>query len=255
MRLALGSDVEIFPQVLVLRVKRCRLDKLQRRRFGERLRERSVLRAPGSDQFHEEIGTSTVGGCRPPNPVHDWILDSFVGIQLAVGSQHLRLRNHIFGLTHRIMVKRLATSPHDPLGSTDSACKNQLVMTDEAIGIPVRTGLGGRHSQPLKCRFPREIGVLIVLGSKFYIFRCTRGAGSESVAAPTKTSSTLARDFSHYYLLRQHRISTHKGERSLPGAAHCPCTSGTGDQSPPSLSSDLTCPPASALVRPRTTPY
>ncbi|KZV18310.1 hypothetical protein F511_25414 [Dorcoceras hygrometricum] len=38
-----------------------------------------------------------------------------VGIQLVVGSQHLRLRNHIFGLTHRIMVKRLATSPHDPL--------------------------------------------------------------------------------------------------------------------------------------------
>ncbi|KZV44124.1 hypothetical protein F511_24610 [Dorcoceras hygrometricum] len=35
---------------------------------------------------------------------------------------------HIFGLTHRIMVKRLATSPHDPLGITDSACKNQSVM-------------------------------------------------------------------------------------------------------------------------------
>ncbi|KZV49497.1 hypothetical protein F511_28907 [Dorcoceras hygrometricum] len=26
------------------------------------------------------------------------------------------------------MVKRLATSPHDPLGITDSACKNHLVM-------------------------------------------------------------------------------------------------------------------------------
>ncbi|KZV17525.1 hypothetical protein F511_37451 [Dorcoceras hygrometricum] len=44
MRLALGSDCEICPQVLVLRVKRYRLDKLQLRRFGERLRERSVLR-------------------------------------------------------------------------------------------------------------------------------------------------------------------------------------------------------------------
>ncbi|KZV36183.1 hypothetical protein F511_20082 [Dorcoceras hygrometricum] len=44
MRLALGSDCEICPQVLVLRVKRCRLDKLQRSSFGERLRERSVLR-------------------------------------------------------------------------------------------------------------------------------------------------------------------------------------------------------------------
>ncbi|KZV15619.1 hypothetical protein F511_38623 [Dorcoceras hygrometricum] len=50
------------------------------------------------------------------------------GIQLAVGPQPLRLRNHNFGLAHRIMVKRLATSPHDPLGITDSACKNQLVV-------------------------------------------------------------------------------------------------------------------------------
>ncbi|KZV58360.1 transcription initiation factor [Dorcoceras hygrometricum] len=33
MRLALGSDCETCPQVLVLRVKRCHLDKLQRRRF------------------------------------------------------------------------------------------------------------------------------------------------------------------------------------------------------------------------------
>ncbi|KZV17917.1 hypothetical protein F511_43252 [Dorcoceras hygrometricum] len=39
------------------------------------------------------------------------------GIQLAVGPQPLRLRNHNFGLAHRIMIKRLATSPHDPLDS------------------------------------------------------------------------------------------------------------------------------------------
>ncbi|KZV38128.1 hypothetical protein F511_01655 [Dorcoceras hygrometricum] len=39
------------------------------------------------------------------------------GIQLAVGPQPLWLRNHNFGLAHRIMVKRLATSPHDPLDS------------------------------------------------------------------------------------------------------------------------------------------
>ncbi|KZV16805.1 hypothetical protein F511_36561 [Dorcoceras hygrometricum] len=38
-------------------------------------------------------------------------------IQLVVGPQPLRLRNHNFGLTYRIMVKRLATSPHDPLDS------------------------------------------------------------------------------------------------------------------------------------------
>ncbi|KZV42878.1 hypothetical protein F511_17482 [Dorcoceras hygrometricum] len=51
-----------------------------------------------------------------------------VRIQLAVGPQPLWLRNRNFGLAQRIMVKRLATSPHDPLGITDSACKNQLVV-------------------------------------------------------------------------------------------------------------------------------
>ncbi|KZV33448.1 3beta-hydroxysteroid-dehydrogenase/decarboxylase isoform [Dorcoceras hygrometricum] len=50
------------------------------------------------------------------------------GIQLAVVPQPLRLRNHDFGLAQWIMVKRLATSRHDPLGITDSACKNQLVV-------------------------------------------------------------------------------------------------------------------------------
>ncbi|KZV48900.1 putative RNA-dependent RNA polymerase 1 [Dorcoceras hygrometricum] len=66
------------------------------------------------------------------------------GIQLAVGPQPLRLRNHNFGLAHRIMVKRLATSPHDPLDITDSACKNQLVVVSVQYGpfntyIPIRS--------------------------------------------------------------------------------------------------------------------
>ncbi|KZV41939.1 hypothetical protein F511_22054 [Dorcoceras hygrometricum] len=34
--------------------------------------------APGSDQIHRESGTSTVGGGRSPNPVHDWKQDSSV---------------------------------------------------------------------------------------------------------------------------------------------------------------------------------
>ncbi|KZV33392.1 cleavage stimulation factor subunit 2-like [Dorcoceras hygrometricum] len=58
----------------------------------------------------------------------------FLGIQLAVGPQPLRLRNHNFGLAQRIMVKRLETSPHDPLGITDSACKNQLVVVSVQYG-------------------------------------------------------------------------------------------------------------------------
>ncbi|KZV22457.1 cleavage stimulation factor subunit 2-like [Dorcoceras hygrometricum] len=71
------------------------------------------------------------------------------GIQLAVGPQPLRLRNHNFGLTHRIMVKRLATSPHDPLGITDSICKNQLVVVSVQYGpfntyIPIRSTTIGK---------------------------------------------------------------------------------------------------------------
>ncbi|KZV37975.1 hypothetical protein F511_09795 [Dorcoceras hygrometricum] len=71
------------------------------------------------------------------------------GIQLAVGPQPLRLRNHNFGLAHRIMVKSLATSPHDPLGITDSACKNHLVMVSVQYGpfntyIPIRSTTIGK---------------------------------------------------------------------------------------------------------------
>ncbi|KZV37759.1 hypothetical protein F511_24540 [Dorcoceras hygrometricum] len=60
------------------------------------------------------------------------------GTQLAVGPQPLRLRNHNFGLAQRIMVKRLETSPHVPLGITDSACKNQLVVVSVQYG-PLNT--------------------------------------------------------------------------------------------------------------------
>ncbi|KZV53076.1 hypothetical protein F511_07931 [Dorcoceras hygrometricum] len=71
------------------------------------------------------------------------------GIQLAVGPQPLRLRNHNSGLAQRIMVKRLATSPHDPLGITDSACKNQSVVVSLQYGpfnpyIPIRSTTIGK---------------------------------------------------------------------------------------------------------------
>ncbi|KZV58657.1 NAC domain-containing protein 76-like [Dorcoceras hygrometricum] len=47
------------------------------------------------------------------------------------------------------MVKRLATSPHDPLGITDSACKNQLVVVSIQYGpfnayIPIRSTTIGK---------------------------------------------------------------------------------------------------------------
>ncbi|KZV34270.1 hypothetical protein F511_38109 [Dorcoceras hygrometricum] len=71
------------------------------------------------------------------------------GIQLTVGPQPLQLRNHNFGLTHRIMVKRLETSPHDPLDISDSACKNQLVVVGVQYGpfytyIPIRSTTIGK---------------------------------------------------------------------------------------------------------------
>ncbi|KZV40695.1 hypothetical protein F511_24628 [Dorcoceras hygrometricum] len=71
------------------------------------------------------------------------------GIQLAVGPQPLWLRNHNFGLAQRIMVKRLATSRHDPLDITDSACKNQLVVVSVQYGpfityIPIRSTIIGK---------------------------------------------------------------------------------------------------------------
>ncbi|KZV39120.1 hypothetical protein F511_15347 [Dorcoceras hygrometricum] len=77
------------------------------------------------------------------------IRSTTIGIQLAVGPQPLRLRNHNSGLAHRIMVKRLATSPHDPLGITDSACKNQLVVVSVQYGpfnpyIPIRSTTIGK---------------------------------------------------------------------------------------------------------------
>ncbi|KZV23014.1 hypothetical protein F511_10850 [Dorcoceras hygrometricum] len=70
-------------------------------------------------------------------------------IQLAVGPQPLWLRNHNFGLAHQIMVKRLATSPHDTLGITYSACKNQSVMVSVQYGpfntyIPIRSTTIGK---------------------------------------------------------------------------------------------------------------
>ncbi|KZV13605.1 hypothetical protein F511_45232 [Dorcoceras hygrometricum] len=71
------------------------------------------------------------------------------GIQLAVGPQPLWLWDHNSGLAQRIMVKRLATSPHDPLGITDSVCKNQLVVVSVQYGpfnpyIPIRSTTIGK---------------------------------------------------------------------------------------------------------------
>ncbi|KZV40406.1 chromatin structure-remodeling complex protein SYD-like [Dorcoceras hygrometricum] len=49
------------------------------------------------------------------------------------------------------MVKRLATSPHDPLGITDSACKNQLVVVSVQYG-PFNTYIAIRSTTIGKSR-------------------------------------------------------------------------------------------------------
>ncbi|KZV20915.1 hypothetical protein F511_38725 [Dorcoceras hygrometricum] len=53
------------------------------------------------------------------------------------------------------MVKRLATSPHDPLGITDSACKNQLVMVSVQYG-PFNTNIPIRSTTIGKSRVARD---------------------------------------------------------------------------------------------------
>ncbi|KZV41446.1 triacylglycerol lipase [Dorcoceras hygrometricum] len=77
------------------------------------------------------------------------------GMQLAVGPQPLWLRNHNFGLAQWIMVKRLATSCHDPLCITDSACKNQLVVVSVQYG-PLNTYIPIRSTTIGKSRVARD---------------------------------------------------------------------------------------------------
>ncbi|KZV44701.1 hypothetical protein F511_08880 [Dorcoceras hygrometricum] len=71
------------------------------------------------------------------------------GIQLAMGPQPLWLWNHNSGLAHRIMVRASSNIAHDPLGITDSACKNQLVVVSVQYGpfnpyIPIRSTTIGK---------------------------------------------------------------------------------------------------------------
>ncbi|KZV20695.1 hypothetical protein F511_09672 [Dorcoceras hygrometricum] len=97
----------------------------------------------------EQFPAKIVGGAWAEAAAATCVTLNGSGIQLAVGPQPLRLRNHNSGLAQRIMVKRLATSPHDPLGITDSACKNQSVVVSEQYGpfnpyIPIRSTIIGK---------------------------------------------------------------------------------------------------------------
>ncbi|KZV31920.1 hypothetical protein F511_04234 [Dorcoceras hygrometricum] len=78
-----------------------------------------------------------------------WVTLNGSGIQLAVGPQPLWLRNQNSGLAQRIMVRASSNIAHDPLGITDSACKNQLVVVSVQYGpfnpyIPIRSTTIGK---------------------------------------------------------------------------------------------------------------
>ncbi|KZV19941.1 hypothetical protein F511_15248 [Dorcoceras hygrometricum] len=120
-------------------------------RWPEQVRRRRLAAAGGGVRLGEE-GAAEILELEFPCGNHEsstCVTLNGSGIQLAVGPQPLRLRNHNFGLAHRIMLKRLATLPHDPIGITDSACKNQLVVVSVQYGpfntyIPIRSTTIGK---------------------------------------------------------------------------------------------------------------
>ncbi|KZV27896.1 hypothetical protein F511_35130 [Dorcoceras hygrometricum] len=111
-----------------------------------------AVEATGSDQFHEETGTSNARMDSPRRG--DRNKSDHVKNRATAAAMGGRRRREACGrgwaaMRARIMVKRLATSPHDPLGITDSACKNQLVMVSVQYGpfntyIPIRSTTIGK---------------------------------------------------------------------------------------------------------------
>ncbi|KZV06851.1 proteasome activator subunit 4 [Dorcoceras hygrometricum] len=78
------------------------------------------------------------------------------------------------------MVKRLATSPHDPLGITDSACKNQLVMVSIQYD-PFNTNIPIRSTSIGKSRVARDpITMHTSWRSNSDIMCVTRASGESS---------------------------------------------------------------------------
>ncbi|KZV35951.1 hypothetical protein F511_33748 [Dorcoceras hygrometricum] len=85
------------------------------------------------------------------------------------------------------MVNRLATSHHDPLGITDSACKNQSVMVSVQYGpfnsnIPIRSTTIGKSRvarDPITIhtswRSNSDIACVTSIG-----YPCTRASGESS---------------------------------------------------------------------------
>ncbi|KZV26006.1 hypothetical protein F511_03879 [Dorcoceras hygrometricum] len=113
----------LYPAVafayLALRAKRQRLDKLERSHFGIALSRDLVACVPAGCSVKADVN---VGQHYCSTRRKRRRSDVATGIQLAVGPQPLWLRNHNSGPAQRIMLKRLATSPHDPIDSIGYPC-------------------------------------------------------------------------------------------------------------------------------------
>ncbi|KZV34386.1 hypothetical protein F511_29883 [Dorcoceras hygrometricum] len=113
-------------------------------------------------------------------------------IQLAVGPQPLWLRHHNFGLAQRIMVKCLATSRHDPLGITDSACKNQLVVVS-AQYCPFNTYIPTRSTTIGKSRVAKDPIAMYTSGQRFIHYYPSDSIGYPRMRASGESSTTKHR--------------------------------------------------------------
>ncbi|KZV29857.1 hypothetical protein F511_06709 [Dorcoceras hygrometricum] len=106
------------------------------------------------------------------------------GIQLAVSPKPLWLRNHNSGPAQRIMVKRLAKSPHDPLGITDSAYKNQSVVVSVQYGpfnpyIPIRSTTIDSIGYPRMSASGESSTTMHRIGGDAWAAACSREGGGD----------------------------------------------------------------------------
>ncbi|KZV52405.1 hypothetical protein F511_32126 [Dorcoceras hygrometricum] len=152
--------------------------------------------------------------------------------RLAVGPQPLWLRNHNSGLAQRIMVKRLATSPHDPLGITDSAYKNQLVVVSVQYGpfnpyIPIRSTTIGKSRVAIdpitmhtSWRSNSDIASVTSIGyprmsasgeSSTTMHRLLHASGSHPIPTPYDPNTTKTSDLSTRQMVTNHLESPNEG--------------------------------------------
>ncbi|KZV46996.1 hypothetical protein F511_23993 [Dorcoceras hygrometricum] len=105
------------------------------------------------------------------------------------------------------MVKRLETSPHDPLGISDSACKNQLVMVSVQYGpfntnIPIRSTTIGKSRvarDPITMQTSRRSNsdIACLTSALEEIGRCSSSNSEETPKLVGQRTSKLERSGAH----------------------------------------------------------